>query len=163
MSDETTGNPFYLTLGAAARQAGVSKSTLSRAIKDGKLSGMRSPDTNSYRVDPSELARYCEAVRIVRDTVANPAVEQPTTGFPTAETPLATQVALIEAQKACELAEARLADLRTLMDAQIAGLKTMLDEARADRDRWAAQAERLALPGPRPERRGLWRWLKRAG
>ena len=41
---------MHVTLGEAARQSGISKSTISRAIRDGKLSGVRSPDTGSYRI-----------------------------------------------------------------------------------------------------------------
>jgi len=35
------------------------------------------------------------------------------------------------------------------------------EELRTERDRWAAQAERLALPAPQ-HRRGFAGWLKRA-
>ncbi|WMS45378.1 hypothetical protein RDV64_23790 (plasmid) [Acuticoccus sp. MNP-M23] len=51
-----------LTLGLAAREAGISKPTLSKAIKDGRLSAERQDD-GSYAIDPSELARYLEAFR----------------------------------------------------------------------------------------------------
>jgi hypothetical protein len=39
------------------------------------------------------------------------------------------------------------------LEAQIAVLGRSLRE---DRDRWATQAERLALPAPGPTRRGWW-------
>src|SRR6476646_5871874 len=45
-----------LTLGQAARLTGTSKTTLTRAIKSGRLSASRLDD-GSYRIDPSELAR----------------------------------------------------------------------------------------------------------
>jgi hypothetical protein len=48
------------------------------------------------------------------------------------------------------------------------GLKAVLDiekrrgeELRQERDRWATQAERLALPAPPKPPRGLLNWLKR--
>lgn len=44
-----------LSIGAAARLCGRSKSTISRAISSGKLSASR--DGNGYAIDPSELAR----------------------------------------------------------------------------------------------------------
>jgi|SRR5271169_1222862 len=59
---------MHVTLGAAARQSGLSKSTISRAIRDGKLSAIRSPDTGSYKIEQSELARYLEATAVVRAT-----------------------------------------------------------------------------------------------
>jgi len=45
-----------LTLGAAAKMAGVSKPTIARAIKSGKLSGKKNRN-GSYSIDESELAR----------------------------------------------------------------------------------------------------------
>ena len=45
------------TLGEAAKQAGCSKSTISRAIKNGKLSANRLED-ESYAIDPAELERW---------------------------------------------------------------------------------------------------------
>ncbi len=138
MDDATTSTGFFLTVGAAAQQAGVAKSTLTRAIRSGKLSAQRCPDTNSFKVDPAELHRYCEATRIVRSQHSAPPVQP-------AEPTLATQVQVLEVQ--------------------LTAMKTLVDELRGDRDAWRAQAERLGLALPRPEeRRGLWRrWLKRAG
>jgi len=47
---------MFYTLGQAAKATGISKPTLSRAIKNGKLSGQKQPD-GSYLIDPSELHR----------------------------------------------------------------------------------------------------------
>lgn len=44
------------TLGQAAKQAGVSKATISRAIKSGRLSAAPN-DKNGYDIDPAELFR----------------------------------------------------------------------------------------------------------
>jgi len=41
-----------LTLGAAARLAGVSKSTLARAIKAGRMSAASRRENGSYELDP---------------------------------------------------------------------------------------------------------------
>jgi hypothetical protein len=75
----------------------------------------------------------------------------------------------LEAVKAERDAErARAADL-SLQAAQVEALNTILDaerkrldELRQDRDRWIAQAERLALP-PAPARRGWWPFGRKAG
>ncbi len=48
------------TLGEAAKTAGFSKPTLSRAIKNGKLSAKRLDD-GSYSIDPAELERWKDA------------------------------------------------------------------------------------------------------
>ena len=44
------------TLGQASKATGISKPTLSRAIKSGKLSGQKQPD-GSFLIDPAELNR----------------------------------------------------------------------------------------------------------
>jgi excisionase family DNA binding protein len=44
------------SLGQAARVTGLSKSTISRAIRAGKLSALRNPD-GSVAIDPAESAR----------------------------------------------------------------------------------------------------------
>jgi excisionase family DNA binding protein len=49
-----------LTLGQAARHCGVSKGTISKAIKTGKLSATRRED-GSWSIDNAELARYLDA------------------------------------------------------------------------------------------------------
>jgi excisionase family DNA binding protein len=49
-----------LTLGEAARQCGVSKATISKAIKIGKLPATRRED-GSWSIDTAELARYLDA------------------------------------------------------------------------------------------------------
>jgi hypothetical protein len=46
----------WFTLGVAAKQAGVSKPTLSKAIKSGRISAEKQPD-GSYRIQPAELFR----------------------------------------------------------------------------------------------------------
>ena len=51
-----------ITLGEAARQCGVAKGTISKAIKSGKLSATRNEDT-SWSIDAAELHRYVEANR----------------------------------------------------------------------------------------------------
>ena len=43
-----------LTMGQAAKQVNCSKATLSRAIKEGRLSAEKRED-GSYAIDPSEL------------------------------------------------------------------------------------------------------------
>jgi excisionase family DNA binding protein len=49
-----------LTLAEAARLCGVTKSTISKAIRTGKLSATRRED-GSWSIDNAELARYLDA------------------------------------------------------------------------------------------------------
>jgi len=47
---------MYLSLGQAAREAGVAKSTISKALSSGKLS-YREKNPEGYKIDPAELFR----------------------------------------------------------------------------------------------------------
>ena len=48
---------MHLTLNQAAKSVGKSTSTISRYIKDGKLSVAEKSDDGSFKIDPSELYR----------------------------------------------------------------------------------------------------------
>lgn len=48
---------MYLTLGQAAKEVGKSKGTLSKAVKDGKLSVAKKDENGSFQIDPAELFR----------------------------------------------------------------------------------------------------------
>ena len=162
---ETTVNPMFLTLGEAAKQSGFSKATLSRAIRDGKLSAQRSPETNSFKIDPSELHRYTEAMQVLRATAETEGEEHSATSYKVSENPTETVVETrvqeirkqLEFEVRAKLAEERLADL-----------KAQLEEMRRQRDKWQEQAERLALAPPKPietpqpERRGWWPFRRSA-
>ena len=51
-------NTPYITLNDAAKQSGRAKSTISKALKSGKLSYVsRDKDTGAYEIDPAELSR----------------------------------------------------------------------------------------------------------
>lgn len=47
---------MYLSLGQAAKEAGVAKSTISKALASGKLS-YREKSSEGYKIDPAELFR----------------------------------------------------------------------------------------------------------
>ena len=48
--------PHYLSLGAAAKATGKSKTTIGKYIKNGKMSAV-SKDESGYQIDPAELFR----------------------------------------------------------------------------------------------------------
>ena len=66
----------YLSLSAAAKEAGKSKSVLSNAIKQGRLSAGRD-ETGSYRIDPAELFRVYP--RTGKNGVQEPVLERNST------------------------------------------------------------------------------------
>ena len=135
-----------LTLGQAAKLVGLGKTTITRAIKAGRLSATRRED-GSYEIDPAELTRVYSFRPETPDTVSQSslAVRHATP----IETPRDPDVT------------ARLATL----EAQVQGLKDLLEEVRQSRDEWKEQAARLvhALPAPDSpapvERRSWWRRL----
>jgi excisionase family DNA binding protein len=128
-----------LSLGQAAKLANLGKTTLTRAIKSGRLSAERQVD-GSYRIDLAELSRVYEL---------------------RAETPATTSATSHAVHHATP------ADTGTLQ-AQIEGLREILrradlvaDELKADRDHWRKQAEsaQRLLSDQTPRRRG-WFGLK---
>lgn len=135
-----------LSLGQAARLAGVGKTTISRAIAAGRLSAGRNTE-GGYEIDPAELSRVYE---IKLDAAGKPV---PRDG--------GAERAAIEG----DLSPSEKAELRSMLavlEERIEGLKSTLDSERrradaaeADRDRWAKQAETVAglLPAPADEKK----------
>lgn len=116
-----------LSMGQAARETGVSKATIHRAIKSGRLSALRQDD-GSYQIDPAELFRVYGAAKPVQvvDVRQDATPMQPPP--PSLVHELQARVALLELELSSE--------------------KRRAEVAETDRNRWHAQAERLALPAP---------------
>jgi excisionase family DNA binding protein len=124
------------TLGTAARATGVSKSTIYRAIKAGRVSASRT-DTGDYAIDPAELHR-------VFPPSGSDAARSGTAGMKRGATePESGELALKAARLEAEIAASALVSEL---------LRRQLDETRQDRDHWRGQAQRLVapLPPPRP-------------
>jgi excisionase family DNA binding protein len=137
-----------LTLGQAARLTGTSKTTLTRAIRAGRLSATRRDD-GGYEIDPAELSRVYVVTPATPETGAatGDVVHHATPASDPAATPCDPEVT------------ARLAAL----DAEVKGLRELLaevkanrEELRSDRDDWKGRAERL-LTDQRPP--SVWRRL----
>jgi hypothetical protein len=110
------------TLGQAAKAVGMSKTSILRSIKAGRISAGRD-EIGQWAIEACELHRVYPPLTEDTDT-GNGTGERAVTGGETA---------LAEAHARAALAEARLSDF-----------KTMLDDIREQRDRWQQQAERLA-------------------
>ncbi len=130
-----TRGDHMLTLGQAARLTGTSKTTLTRAIKGGRLSATRRED-GVYAIDPAELTR-----------VYSVKVETPATRNATPARDWSDTVAL---QVEVEL-------LRWALDM----LREHTAELRHQRDAWqnAAEAAQRQLTAPAPLR--MLRLIKR--
>eukprot|EP01037_Dinobryon_pediforme_P019141 gene19141-19507_t len=165
MTDETIVTPTYITLGEAAKRTGLSKATISRMLKSGRISAKEKGEDGAFRIDPAEIIRFMDAARLQRATVqrkdevtnltpSKDAVSSDETDFETRLRGLRDRDAI---EMRAMLAEERLADL-----------KAQLDTMRQQRDSWQQQAERALLmlqppSDPTPQRRGLFGWLRRSG
>jgi hypothetical protein len=136
-----------LGLRQAAQQAGVSKSTISRAIRSGRLSAARNDD-GGFAIDPAEVFRVYP-VAPHRSSHRSVGQDAPPSATDATASAAASHTAVIEAQ---------LVGARHLIDL----LKSQVEDLRGDRDGWRQQAEtaqRLltyahqerAKPGPEKE------------
>ena len=130
---------MQLSLSAAAREVDRSKSTLSRAIKEGRLSATRCED-GSYRIDPAEL------YRVFPPLVPQPAASNAAQPVSERDGTLRMQLEVAERERDREREERNRE--REQMQATIDDLRSRLDRAES----------RIAglLPGP-PVRQGRWR------
>jgi len=115
-----------LTLTQAAKEAGVSKSTLSRAIEKGRLSAQKD-DLGRFHIDPSELFRVFNPV--ARNSIDAQQKEQNATG----REPVKTAVLEKEIE---------------YLKATLAMVQERENDLKFERDSWREQAQRLALPKP---------------
>src|SRR3954452_4421366 len=118
------------SLRQAAQQAKTSKSTILRAIQSGRLSATRTED-GGYAIEPAELFRVYPPKSGAADQYADRSAGQ----HAIAIAPLdSTDLLIRQAQL-----EASLSGLQVILDAE----RRRAEELRIERDRWAAQAERL--------------------
>lgn len=135
-----------LTIGEASTQTGKSKSTLSRAIKQGKISATKNDD-GSFSIEPAELFRvYKRVYDATAETAKNATYDAPRNTITTPE-------------KDIEIATLR-AELHAARE-KIDDLKHQADEIREDRDNWRQQANRLlAAPAADGAKKGFWYRLR---
>ncbi len=170
--------PFFsavnrmVTLGNAARQLGVSKPTISKAISRGHLSATRRED-GSFAIDPAELMRWWEGARH-RFHAQLVSHFQPSTGSSGSENTPDTPVAAGNGTNGSADSELRVQMAR--LEAELQGVKELLrvhrdqiEDLRGERDKLLGQvdaAHRL-LTHRQPtttvpavsERRSWWRRL----
>mgnify|MGYP000502706254 CR=1 FL=1 len=133
-----------MTMGQAAKQAGVSKATLSRAIKSGKISANKN-DKGGWDIDPAELFRVYPATPVTG--AGNGAMKQNATPVPATD-----ETAAFHAQV-------------DGLKAQLELMRDQIDDLKSQRDKWQDQAQtaQRLLTDMRPERRGWFGFSKRAG
>ena len=141
-----------LSMGQAATEAGISKSTLSRAIKSGRLSANRT-DQGGFLIDPAELFRVYPRNDATGD--GNRTMAHHATGTETDETPaLKAEIEGLRAQ---------LTLMREQLDEQRNLMRDQIDDVKEQRDLWQRQAEAASLRMIPDQRRGLFSFFKKAG
>jgi len=137
------------SLGQAAKAAGVSKTSLHRAIQKGRVSATKNED-GSYEIDPSELSRVYPP-SAPADRSATLEAEQDGTAESGAETAvLRREVALLRERVADK--ESVIEDLRVRLDQS--------EQERREKDRQLTALltdQRQAKP-----KRSWWHWLRAA-
>ena len=158
------------TLGTAAKAAGVSKSTIHRAIKRGTISA-RSKGEGGYEIDPAELHRVFPPVSSgVPENTQNSSTESSLERYATpqenAGTPAGTPVPRDhELEVKLARAEAQLESLKEVLELE----RKRAEELKQERDRWASALEAsqrqitdLTKKAAEERPKGLLGWLKRA-
>jgi hypothetical protein len=142
------------TLGQAARTVGMSKTSILRSIKAGRISGTKD-EFGQWCIEPCELHRVYPALSDVTDSEDTP--ERAVTGGKTGG-----DTTLVEAMRA-SLLEQRIGDLKAMLDE----MRTQRDDMRGQRDAWQRQAEtsQRALTDQREKHtpQSWWQWLRSTG
>lgn len=128
-----------LSASQAAKAVGKSVPTITRAIKNNKLSAKRL-DSGGYEIDASELFRVWDAVTHESDAT------QPKLGRETLHETSALQAKLEILEQRFGDAQATIEDLRTRLDAESAERRALTAQLTDQRQK---QAE--------PPRKGLWK------
>jgi excisionase family DNA binding protein len=129
-----------LTLAEAAKETGLTKPAIFKAIKNGKISASKD-ERGQWMIDPAELFR-------VYDPVSKKETEEPQTAN------FSLLLKLKELESKLEVTDKRLLD----KDREI-------DDLRTQRDHWRTQAEqitRLLTDGREQDKKkksGVWAWL----
>jgi hypothetical protein len=156
--------PLMYTLGTAAKAAGVSKSTIHRAIKRGTISA-RSKGEGGYEIDPAELHRVFPPVSSsVPENTQNGSSESSLERYATppenAGTLSGTPVPRDhELEVKLARAEAQLESLKEVLDLE----RKRAEELKLERDKWSEMAQasqRQLVDLTAKPQRGFLRWLK---
>ena len=146
---------MFYTLGQAAKATGKSKTTISNALKSGKVSAFERT-SNGYKIDASELHRVYPPVpghETVEVDDARPSKLTPVDGVDPQDSPASKMVEWLERQHERE---------RERTDQQIADLRQALEDMRSEKEDWKRQAQQLLLTHDRQQRsRSLWSWLRK--
>jgi len=128
---------MHVTLSQAAKHVGINKATLSRYIKQGKISAVKQED-GSYHIDPSELDRLRELMGAdTRDVT--PRIQPSSTG----------EAALLR-------------ELLAEKDRTMAEKDRLIQNLLQERDEWREQCKKqlVLLPLGTSQKKRWWRFGK---
>ena len=122
----------YLTLGQASRETGVHKSTISRAVQDGRLSANHN-EHGHYQIDPAELFRVFDPIpgATPGNSESNPAQPLSQSGTPPVATPAAGQDMVPWLVKRLESTEQALDDAKEQLSERERSLQELREAYRA--------------------------------
>jgi predicted transcriptional regulator len=142
-----------MTLSEAARWAGVTRATIHKALKGGRLSG-RKDDSGEWRIDPSELERVYQPGKTV-----DALVDAPRDGVSN------TDIAELIAAKDREMGLLRelLAEIRAQRDDAVEQRDRAMELAEAQTRLLTHQQERTLLATVPAPRGRLLGWFRRSG
>lgn len=123
------------SLGEAAKEVGKSKTTISRAIKSGKISAEGNGDAG-YQIQPCELFRVFKRVTPTQPLHSGE-VDVPLPQMTRGET-LMLQAQLEAKTRECEFLEEHFNETRRLLERQ-------LEDTRSERDKWQQQTQSTQL------------------
>ncbi len=126
------------SLREAAQQAGVSKSTVWRSIKSGRLSAARDDD-GDFAIDPAELFRVFPPKQ--PDRAAERSEGHDATAVASTETDAGDQFRVAALDAELRVLRELLAEMRASKEE----LRADLENVRLDRDHWRVHAGRVAL------------------
>jgi len=125
------------TAGQAAKATGVATATITRALKNGRISGQKD-DSGVWMIDPSELHRVFPPVS--KQDSATPNTQD-------------HEIARETPERGPEI---------SALEREVQTLREALSDAREDRDKWRDMAERLSLASPpKASSHGFWSRLTR--
>lgn len=121
------GTPMKLTLRQAAEQVVASKSSISRALKSGRLSADRD-DKGAWAIDPAELFRVFDPIKAGPDRDTSETRSMGRAGPPSGTAP---------DRPGTDALEAHIEGLK----AQLELMREQLGDTKQDRDHWRDQAK----------------------
>lgn len=129
----------YISLNEASTQSGRAKSTISKALKNGKLTYVsKDPKTGAYEIDPAEVNRVFPRKQETADSYQKETPRNPTENS-------ILQVKLQAMEQRFSDAEKTIEDLRT-----------RLDKSETARERQDMLLVDMRKTAPEPQKRGLW-------